>query len=268
MKVSTLCLGAVHLSTYEFIIALFCRIDDTLTNQTKHPQAKLWPSELVTLGVLRALKGLPFRAFYRWITRNGTLLFPNLPDRTRLARLLVTHRELADAFLVAPQSQGIIDCFGVEMIHPIREGRSPNQYGKKGLSNHRWIVGLKFCPIITEQGSIIDWDFYPANVHDSTFTYLAARNPQMSVKADQGFHRSLKRGGDPTNLVICKRGENNERMIVETVFSLWQGTLHLKKTTARAERYLEALLAFAVAAFNLVVNWTGATNLSTTFFSL
>lgn len=256
------------MSSYDFIIAVFCRVDDTLTNQQKHPQAKLWPSELATLGILRVLKGTTFRAFYRWLVRNHAPLFPNVPDRTRLLRLLRRHLDLADAFLHKAGKHGFVDSFGVEMIHPKREGRSDQQHGKKGLSNHRWIVGVKFCPLLTENGSIVDWDFATANVHDSQFLYLIERNKDTNFLGDSGFRRSEKRGGVPVNLLICERGERNERMVIETVFSLWQGTLHLKKTTTRKEGHLEALFAFAVAAYNLIVNWTGKTKLQTTFFSL
>ena len=35
-----------------------------------HPQASLYPSEVVTLGVLYALKGAGKRAFYRWLVRD------------------------------------------------------------------------------------------------------------------------------------------------------------------------------------------------------
>lgn len=257
-----------RLSSYDFITALFCRVDDTLTNQRKHPQAKLWPSEIATLGILRVLKGGTFRAFYRWLVRNFAALFPNLPDRTRLLRLLYRHLDLAEAFLYKATPRGFVDSFGMEMIHPKREGRSDSQHGKKGLSNHRWIVGVKFCPLLSASGNIIDWDFNTANVHDSQFLYLIERNQGTHFWGDSNFRRSKQRGGVPANLTICERGETNERMMIETVFSLWQGTLHLKKTTTRAEHHLEALLAFAVAAYNLVVNWTGKTKLQTTFFSL
>ena len=37
-----------------------------MTEQKKHNQAVLHPSELVTLGMLFALKGVGNRAFYRW----------------------------------------------------------------------------------------------------------------------------------------------------------------------------------------------------------
>ncbi len=51
------------MTTQGFIIELFCRVDDAMTSVSKHNQAGLYPSELVTLGVLFALKGVGCRAF-------------------------------------------------------------------------------------------------------------------------------------------------------------------------------------------------------------
>jgi hypothetical protein len=51
----------------DFIIQLFCRIDDLMSNAEKHPQANLYPSKVVTLAILFALKGVGNRAFYRWL---------------------------------------------------------------------------------------------------------------------------------------------------------------------------------------------------------
>lgn len=65
----------------------------------KHPQASLWPSEIVTLGVLFALKGVGNRAFYRWASRDLRGLFPAVPERTRLFRLFAAHRQWTDEFL-------------------------------------------------------------------------------------------------------------------------------------------------------------------------
>jgi len=73
-------------TTIEFITALFCQVDDHLSAIPKHPEAHLWPSEVVTLGLLHALKGVGNRAFYRWLTRDYRALFPQLPERTRLFR--------------------------------------------------------------------------------------------------------------------------------------------------------------------------------------
>src|SRR6266478_7578127 len=129
------------MATLDFIIALFCQVDVHLQDIPKHPHATLWPSEVVTLGLLHALKGVGNRALYRWLTRDYRALFPRLPERTRLLRLLKTHQDWTTAFLAAPTVLGVIDTYGIELIHPMREGRSPQQIGRKGVSNHRWIVG-------------------------------------------------------------------------------------------------------------------------------
>src|SRR5262245_61494629 len=57
--------------TVEFITALFCEVDEQLRTIPKHPEAHIWPSEVVTLGLLHALKGMGNRPFYRSLTRPG-----------------------------------------------------------------------------------------------------------------------------------------------------------------------------------------------------
>ena len=111
--------------TVEFITALFYEVDEQLRAIPKHPEAHLWPSEVVTLGLLHALKGGGNRAFSRWLTRDYRPLFPCLPERTRLFRLFATHHAWTQAFLAAPTVLGVIDTYGIELIHPVREGRSP-----------------------------------------------------------------------------------------------------------------------------------------------
>src|SRR5712691_2504603 len=92
--------------TLDFITALFCQVDDHLPGIPTHPHATLWPSEIVTLGMLHALKGGGNRAFYRWLTRDYRALFPRLPERTRLARLFKTHTAWTARFLAAPTVPG------------------------------------------------------------------------------------------------------------------------------------------------------------------
>ena len=48
--------------TIDFITELFCRRDDAICGIEKHSQAHLYPSEIVTLGFLFALKGVGERA--------------------------------------------------------------------------------------------------------------------------------------------------------------------------------------------------------------
>ncbi len=40
------------MSTEDFIIELFCRVDDKLLDVKKHPQAELYPSEVVVIALL------------------------------------------------------------------------------------------------------------------------------------------------------------------------------------------------------------------------
>src|SRR5215207_537296 len=156
------------MTTEDFIIELFCRVDDEMGNVSKHNQATLYPSEVVTLALLFALKGSGNRAFYRWLARDYHDLFPLLPDRTRLFRLFISHSQWTDCFLADQSRIGLADSYGIELIHPRREGRTEEQIGRKGLSNQRWIVGGKLCFLLNNLGLIVDWDMDTANVHDGT----------------------------------------------------------------------------------------------------
>lgn len=207
----------------DFITELFCRIDDALQDVPKHSQANLYPSEVVTIAMLFTLKGGHGRAFYRWMSKNWRSLFPKLPHRTRLFRLFVTHQYLTDRFMADPTILGVIDSYGIELIHPIREGRSKKQIGKKGLSNKRWIVGGKLCLLLNKFGLVVDWDFGAANQYDADFQYLVWKVlEQMIVLADTHFHAAH---GDPPNLKICPRSKK----------SPWLSSTGDKKLLARSD---------------------------------
>ena len=64
------------MTTIDFITALCCQVDAPLAGLPTHPEARLWPSAIVTLGLLHALTGVGNRAFYRWLTRDYHALFP------------------------------------------------------------------------------------------------------------------------------------------------------------------------------------------------
>jgi len=223
----------------------------------KDKRAKLYPSEMVTLALLFAIKGVGNRAFYQWLKDNWGKFFPQLPERTRLFRLFRKHVDWANLFLADPTILGVIDTYGIEFIHPIREGRSPRQIGKKGVSNYRWIVGGKLCLLLNKFGLIVGWACEAANVHDSAFQYLVEQvKGKMVVLADMSFHAKK---GDPENLKLCKRGEWNIRMLIETGLSMLTNNarFRLKKMFHRAWEYFETHLAFAMAAFNILAQWSG-----------
>jgi hypothetical protein len=243
------------MTTLDFITDLFCRVDDALHDIAKHPQAKLYPSEIVTVGLLFALKGVGPRAFYRWLTRDYRALFPHLPDRTRLFRLLAGHQAWTDRFLAQPSLLGVADTYGIELLHPMREGRSPQQIGKKGLSNHRWIVGGKLAFVLNHLGLVVDWACDTANVYDATFHPLIEQfAEEMVVLTDTNFHAKT---GDPPNMKVCPRGTWNVRMIVEQVLAMLTTVCHFKKVGHRVWVYFRARLAFLMATFNILVQWHG-----------
>src|SRR5438128_5432223 len=155
--------------TVDFITALFYEGDEQLRTIPTHPEAHLWPSEVVTLGRLHALKGVGNRPFSRWLTRDYRPLFPCRPERTRLLRLLKTHQDWTRAFLAAPTVLGVIDTYGIELIHPRRAGRSPQPMGRQGLAKHRWIVGGTRCLLLNQWGLIVGWAWATAHVADNTF---------------------------------------------------------------------------------------------------
>ncbi len=53
------------MTTEDIVIHIFCAVDNRLGAVRKVSQAKLYPSEVVTIGILFTLKGGHFRAFYR-----------------------------------------------------------------------------------------------------------------------------------------------------------------------------------------------------------
>lgn len=225
----------------DFIIALVYAVDQEMLDVPKHPEAKLSPSEVVTLALLHAIKGGGMRAFYRWLTRDYVALFPQVPERTRLARLFKTHTAWTARLLAAPTVLGVADTSGIELIHPMREGRSPAQIGKKGQSNHRWIVGGKLCFILNQWGLICAWDCATANVYDAHFHPLIAQfDGQMIVLTDTGFHAKT---GDPATMKVCPRGTWNTRMLVETVLAMLTTVFHSKKVGHRMWAYFRLLRA-------------------------
>jgi hypothetical protein len=77
---------------------------------------------------------------------------------------------------------------------------------------------------------------------------------RMIVLRDTGFHAAE---GDPANLKLCQRSEWQDRMLVEMVLSILTMVCHFKKVMHRGWAYVQARLAFTVAAFNVLVQWHG-----------
>ena len=240
------------MTTEDIIIHIFCLVDELIPAIMKHPQAKLYPSELVTIGILFALRGSHFRAFYRWLKRDYDRLFGGLPDRTRLLRLLRTHQDWCDALLEEPTFFTVVDSFPVELIFPIREGRSKQQIGRRSKDKGRWSIGVKLCWMINDLGRVVAWKWLPMNAHDRQFNdEIEKLNGQTISLSDLGFRCA---DGVPENLKLCEKNTWNERMIVETVFSLLTVVCDMKKIFHRLADYIEARFAYVAAMFNILLS--------------
>jgi len=240
--------------TDEIIIRLFCMVDDQLGAVNKRADAHLYPSEIVTIGLLFALKGGRYRAFYRWLNKNWRVFFPNLPELSRLMRLLRDYAETALDFLADPSFFTVIDTYGIELIHPRREGRSKQQIGRKGKSNGRWIVGIKLAWLINDAGEVVDWAYLPANESDNAFRPLATGYDGETIAlADQGFR---EKDAPASNIKLCERGSWNERFTIETDLSWVTELFHSKKLYHRVKEHLEAHLWYLAALINCLLRLT------------
>ena len=242
------------MTTDDIILHIFCLVDDGLPDISKHPQAKLYPSELVTIGILFCLKGGHFRAFYRWLERDYGDWFGDgtIPERTRLQRLLKTHQDWCNLLMADPTFFTVIDSYPIELIFPIRAGRSPQQIGKKGRDKGRWSVGIKLCWLLNDFCRVVSWDWDTLNVNDKRFNRLV--KPLIGktiVLADYGFR---DKQGVPENMKICKKGTWNERMCVETAFSLVTVICDLKRIRHRLSVYVQARLSYVSALFNVLLD--------------
>jgi hypothetical protein len=236
------------MTTELIIICIFCYVDSQMLAITKHPQAKLHPSELVTIGILFALKGGHFRAFYRWLARDYGQLFGGLPDRRTLDRTLETHQDWCDLLLAQPSTFTVIDSYPIELIFPIRAGRSAAQLGRKGKDKGRWTIGIKLCWLLDTYGRVVDWDWAALNTPDKHFNHLVAQfDGQTITLADFGFRDT---DGVPANLKVCPKGTWNERMVVETALSMVTVICKLKHIHHRVRDYIYARLSYVVAMFN------------------
>ena len=81
------------MTTDDISLHIFYLVATTLPEVQRHSQAKSYPSELVTIGILFALKGGHSRAFYRWLQRDYGDWFGDgtLPERTVLDFNVCSH---------------------------------------------------------------------------------------------------------------------------------------------------------------------------------
>ncbi len=73
----------------------------------------------------------------------------------------------------------------------------------------------------------------------------------MVVFADEGFAKAEA----SSNLRLCRRGEWNSRMLIETILSML--TLDFKEVMDRRWSYFKTRVGFTMVLFNILVQWDG-----------
>jgi len=226
-----------------------------MRNLPKHPQGSLWPSEVITVGQRHARKGVGNRACPRWLWKDSQALFPRLPERPRLLRLFRPPQAWPAAFLAAPTVLGGLDPYGVEVIHPIREGRSTRPIGRKGLSYHRGMIGGPLRLVLNQWGWVVAGVGATATVPAKTFQWLMRQGAgRLRIVSDTACHAA---DGEPPNRTRCRRGAWQDRIRIQTVWSMRTVVSHCTKVTHWIWAYCHAWLAFTMVALHVLVPWHG-----------
>jgi len=145
----------------------------------------------------------------------------------------------------------VTDSYPVELLFPIREGRTKRQLGKKNRDKGRWSIGVKLCWVVNTYGRVVGWSWLTMNRADQDFNPLFSLLDEVGVVfSDMGFRCA---GGIPTNLKLCLKGTYNDQMMIETIWSMLTVVCHTKKLFHRLAAYLEAHLAYLAAMFNTLL---------------
>lgn len=87
---------------------------------------------------------------------------------------------------------------------------TPDRTHREG-ARCRWIVGSKLYLIINHLGGITNWEWVPANAHDTWFhPIIEVFQHHRVVLGIRGF---MPRLVIPPNLKLFRRGEWNDRMV-------------------------------------------------------
>lgn len=82
----------------------------------------------------------------------------------------------------------MIDAFPIELLFPLRHGRSAHQTGKKGRDKGPWSIGVKLCWSLNTLGQVVGWHWLTMNCPDQDFLPLVMLvNQEGVVLSDLGF---------------------------------------------------------------------------------
>lgn len=257
------------MSIEEFIISIFCLIDDqlkSLLNGKKLRQrgfsTKLTDSEVITMEIVGEFLGLDQdKAIWRYFKQHWKYFFPKMPDRTNFARqaanLHVVKRMLQEklaGLLGAYQDRlHIIDGLPIPVCkfaraHFSHVFKGNAAYGYCATKQERY-YGFRGHIVISSMGIITSATFTAANIDERDVCPSLVRNITGLLLGDKGYIRPcLKEELELAHLHLqTPVRENMEedrpssfvkwimsaRRLVETVIGQLSERFHIEKVRAR-----------------------------------
>jgi hypothetical protein len=141
------------------------------------------------------------------------------------------------------------------LLHASRAGRSPQQIGRKGLSNPRGIVGGKRGRLVNQCGLVVGGDGAAAPVAAKAVQGLLRRGDGGLLVLSETACQAAE--GDPAQRKLGPRGAWEDRRLVETGLSRLTVVCHCQRVRHRGGPYFYARLACTMAAFNVLDQWHG-----------
>ena len=205
-----------------FLTTLYVMVDDLCHSHspTKKPgpQASLCASEVITLAIFaRWGRFSSERDFYRYATTSLKSAFPTLPDRSQFNRLVRSHEEIIERFVV--HLVALLEGQGPPPYEALDSSAMPTRDCKRrghgwmagqadiGWSNSLgWYEGFSLLSALDSSGVITGFRFGAASTADQqmaeTFFALRARPDRRLISvgsaaggpyiADKGFVKELK----------------------------------------------------------------------------
>ena len=273
----------------DFIITVFCKIDDMLKTITKGkrlrqrgPSPQLSDSEVITMEIVgEYLNKDKEKDIHGYFKRHWSKLFPKIPERTTFARQCANlwaikqriRREFVKILLkMNQQPLRIIDGFPMPICNfrrahfsKIFKGRCA--YGYCASKNQNY-YGFKGHLLVDAYGTIVDVIVAPANIDEREAIFEMAEKIISRLLGDKGYilkesrKQELKDMGikvetplrdnmHETRSTKYLRWMNKTRRIIETVIGQLAERFRIEKVRARDLWHLTNRITRKLLAHNL-----------------
>nr|WP_181246077.1 MULTISPECIES: IS982 family transposase [Clostridium] len=274
----------------DFFTVSFVLIDDvynevipeSIKNRRNISESKLSDSEIITISIVgEALTIDSEKAWFYFVKKNYSDLFPNICDRTRFNRtkrnlykvILEIQRYFSSLAIFSDEDTRIIDSMPIPVC---KFGRAYFSKLFKDISTYSYCAskketyfGLKLHALITTDGFITDFLLTTANTDDRDAVFeLIQTNANIKILADKGYignelkvslakekeilFLSLKRKN--SKIPLEKRLRNalsKARRRVETSFSQLAGQFNIARVLAKSKWGLMLRITLKILTRNI-----------------